>query len=140
MDKNGNLYYKTRKEAEKRMKTLKSKGEYSGYRVSDFELKGTTYYRVEMRGASDTEDKTVWKEGLIYETRADADYQGRKRIKDGRAIDYRIKEVPYQGQKAYQIFLKKGDMKLVVRPDTKKPEKQEEKLSGQVYLTFDDGP
>lgn len=49
-DRDGNLYYKTREEAEHRRRALDEKGEWDEYRVTDFELKGKTRWRVEMRG------------------------------------------------------------------------------------------
>lgn len=49
-DEGGNLYYKTQPEAETRLAALKKKGEWNEYRITSFERKGTTYWRVEMRG------------------------------------------------------------------------------------------
>lgn len=49
-DENGKLYYKTKKEAERRKKKLEEAGEWSEYRVTSFQIKDTTYWRVEMRG------------------------------------------------------------------------------------------
>ncbi|MCB1054838.1 MAG: DUF4157 domain-containing protein [Acidobacteria bacterium] len=49
-DRDGSLYYKTQEEAERRKTALEAEGKFSEYRVTSFERKGTTYWRVEMRG------------------------------------------------------------------------------------------
>jgi peptidoglycan/xylan/chitin deacetylase (PgdA/CDA1 family) len=49
-DREGNLYYKTREEAERRKAALEAAGEFTEYRIVSFERKGETFWRVEMRG------------------------------------------------------------------------------------------
>jgi peptidoglycan/xylan/chitin deacetylase (PgdA/CDA1 family) len=48
-DRDGSLYYKTRKEAERRMAELEAEGQWGELRVSSFERKGATYWRVQAR-------------------------------------------------------------------------------------------
>ncbi len=56
-DKNGNLYYKTKGEAERRKKNLVNEGKWKEYRVTSFESKGKTYWRVETKGLKKATEK-----------------------------------------------------------------------------------
>ena len=49
-DRNGDLYYDTRAEAETRQAALQREGRWTEYRITSFARGGTTHYRVEMRG------------------------------------------------------------------------------------------
>ncbi len=53
-DQDGALYYKTPAQAERRMAALKENDEWQHLRVTSFKLKGTTFWRVEMRGRKST--------------------------------------------------------------------------------------
>ncbi len=48
-DRNGDLFYNTREEAERRMRSLESQDSSLQYRVTSFESAGSTKWRVEMR-------------------------------------------------------------------------------------------
>src|SRR5687767_7293462 len=49
-DKDGNLFYKKKEEAEARKQSLEKKGEWSEYKIESFKDGGTVYWRVLMRG------------------------------------------------------------------------------------------
>jgi peptidoglycan/xylan/chitin deacetylase (PgdA/CDA1 family) len=49
-DNDGNMYYKSKAEAEVRKKALEKKGEWTEYKVESFERGGNTFWRVLMRG------------------------------------------------------------------------------------------
>ena len=120
-DSDGSLYYKTEAEAERRKATLEKAGGYKEYRVVSFKSKGTTYWRVEMRGPQAGKGAGDKKETPKAPDAKDVPKDAAPGKKEGEAGKG-------EGKK------EEGDKK------SEEPKKSEEAGGKKVCLTFDDGP
>lgn len=71
-DSDGSLYYDTESEAMTHLEVLKQKGGWGEYRVVQFEQNGRSYWRVEMRNASDfqSSEKDVTSPGTTSDVKS----------------------------------------------------------------------
>lgn len=89
-DGDGNLYYKTKEEAEVRMAKLKEKGDWEEYRVVSFSNSQGEFWRVEMKGRQEVEEKNEEEEneqpeeeGVYYYQETDENaFRAWKRLKE----------------------------------------------------------
>lgn len=159
-DKNGDLYYDTKGEAETRMKTLQALGEWKEYRVKSFEVQGKTKWRVEMRYPVKSSEPEGTGEGdwiqdqggdLYYDTQGEADNRLKKLQVSGEWKEYRVKSFTVQGETKWRVEMRgpvkppdKTDVKTTDTKTTNKNVTYRGDLKGKKRLlvswSIDDGP